>query len=337
MNKLLKIQQNNLPLILSLLLIVSLIVLIKSPLFSSNLTPYVIIDFLITIPLIHYFLIRKKEKSKKVVFSIFILGFILTSILIPTNQQGVFSQFSPLLFGLLEVYLLGYIIYKTRKAIKEVKALNNSSLDFYDTMVTVCNKIIPFKLGAILASEIAVIYYGLIQWKKRPLQTNEFSYHKDGMAISILLGFLLVVAVEIFVTHSMMQHGNVSGSIILAILSGYTLLQVIAVMKSLAKRPIYIDKQNKVLLLRFGILSNAKIPFEIIDTIEVSTKEIPEDSPIKFFAPVGRAGGHNIILYFNQTLKFNGFYGIPKKANSLAFLVDEKEEFKNSLNTYLKQ
>ncbi|OSY87963.1 hypothetical protein WH52_07960 [Tenacibaculum holothuriorum] len=320
-----------------LLMILSLVVLLKSPLFIPKLSSFVIIDFLVTIPLVYFFIVRKTSISNKTTISIALLGFVLITILIPEEYQGSFSKFKTLLLPVIELLLIGFVIVKTRVAIKKIRESNDDSKDFFELMQQVCNEILPFGLGTVFASEISVVYYGLFNWKKRTLKENEFTYHKDGMATSVILGFLLVVVVEMFVTHSMMQHGNVRGSIVLGILSAYTMLQVIAVLRSLSKRPIYIDEQKEELVLRFGILSNAIIPFSSIEKTELSTKDIPEKSIIKFFSPIGRSGGHNIILHFNKEIKFNGFYGFKKKAKSLAIFVDEVSMFEKVLKDNLSK
>ena len=202
-------------------------------------------------------------------------------------------------------------------------------------MQQVCNEVLPYGLGNVFAAEISVVYYGVLNWKRKTLQKNEYSYHKDSTAISVILGFLLVVVVEMFVTHTMMEQGNIKGSFILGVLSAYTALQVIATLRSLAKRPIFIDVENKQLILRFGILANAVIPFDQIKEVELTTKELPEKTSIKYFSPLGSSGGHNLVLHFKEQIKFNSFYGISKKANSLAVFIDQKNEFKQNLAQYI--
>lgn len=318
------------------LMILSLVVLLKSPLFIPKISSFVIIDFLITIPLVYFLLVRKTNISNKTTFSVISLGFILITFLIPENQQGIFADIKTFLLPIVELLLIGYIVVKTKRAVKKIKSNNDHSKDFFEVMQQVCNDILPYGLGTVFASEISVIYFGLFHWKKKKLKKNEFTYHKDGMAVSVILGFLLVVVVEVFVTHSMMKHGNVQGSIILGILSGYTVLQVIAILKSLFKRPIFIDEKKEELILKFGILANAQIPFNVIDKIEMSSKEIPENSEIKYFSPIGSSGGHNVILHLNKEIKFNGFYGFKKRAQVLVFFVDESSVFYNSLNSNLR-
>lgn len=310
-----------------LLMILSLVLLVKSSFFIPKISTFVIVDFLITIPLTYFLLIRRKEISKKTVFSVFMVGVLVASFILPKENQRLLTAIKTFLIPLIEIGVLVFVVIKGKLVYKKIKESINYSLDFFDIINQVCKEILPGKLASILASEIAVMYYGLFHWKTKKIRENEFSYHKDGAAISVILGFLLVVIIEMFVTHAMMKKGNVNGSFILGILSGYTALQIIAILRSLAKRPIVIDKENRTLYLKFGILANAIISMDQIDDIEIHTKEIPENTSIKYFSPIGKAGGHNVIVHFKEEVRFNGFYGFEKKAKSLALQIDKKEKF----------
>ncbi|WP_299123751.1 hypothetical protein [uncultured Tenacibaculum sp.] len=328
--------QNNLIIFgIPLLMILSLIAVIKSSFFMPRISPFVIVDFLITIPLVYFFLIRKKEISNKTTITVAFLGLAIVSIILPKENQEIIGKIRMILLPLVEVFLIVFVIVKARKVIKKVKNTNNNSLDFFDSMQLACNEILPYGLGNIFAAEISVVYYSLFNWRKKQLQENEYSYHKNSTAVSVILGFLLVVVVEMFVTHAMMEQGNVKGSFVLGVLSVYTALQVIAVLRSLAKRPIYIDTEKEQLVLRFGIIANAVIPFNQIKEIEMSTKDIPERSSIKYFSPLGNSGGHNVVIHFKEKIKFNSFYGIPKRAVSLALFVDEQNDFKQKIGQHI--
>ena len=310
-----------------LLMILSLIITVKSSFFVPKLSVYIIADFLITIPLIYFLLVRKSVVSNKTIITVVFLGLVIASIILPKENQELISKIKMLLIPIAEIAIVVYITIVGKKAINKAKEKKDYSLDFFDIVDSACAEVLPAGIASVLATEISVLYYALISWKKKKLTTNEFSYHKDGTAISIILGFLLVVGVEIFVTHSMVENGNNSGGLILAILSGYTILQIIAVLKSLSRRPIFVNKSKKELVLKFGILSKAIIPFSEIENVELTSKELLEKSETKYFSPLGSSSGHNVVIYFNKKIKYNFMYGFKKEAFSLAVFIDEKNEF----------
>ena len=55
----------------------------------SNFSILVMIDFLITIPLLYLFFIRKTKVPKTTVIPVFLLGLLLASIYIPEDQQDL--------------------------------------------------------------------------------------------------------------------------------------------------------------------------------------------------------------------------------------------------------
>lgn len=314
-----------------ILMILSLVILIKSSFFVSKLTPFVLVDFMLTIPLVYFLLIRKREISNTSVFSVAAIGLLIASFILPKEDQVIVRQIRMLVLPVVEVVLVGYVFIKLRRALQKIKQLKDHALDFFDLLEQVCSEILPKRIGHLLAVEISILYYGLWSWRRRKLQQNEFTYHKEGTANSVLLGFLLVVLVEIFVTHSMLQHGNGKGAFILGVLSAYTALQIIAMMKSLGKRPIFIDENKRELVLKFGVLSKAIIPFENIASIEIYTKDLPEDKSIKYLSPLGSATGYNMVLQVKKEAQLTSIYGFKKKYMALAFFVDEKQDFKNKL------
>ncbi|SEC38597.1 hypothetical protein SAMN04489761_2848 [Tenacibaculum sp. MAR_2009_124] len=318
-----------------LLMMLMVAMVVKSSLFSPLLSYFITIDLLITIPFIHYLLIRKREISKKSIVAVIAIGFLTAYYILPEENREALSMTQSILMPLLELGIIGYVITKIRASIQKVK-LDSENFDFFDKTQEVCNDILPFKFGAFLATEISVIYYGLLNWRKRKLNKLEYSYHKNSTAVSLILGFLLVVLVEMFVTHSMMKHGNAKGSIILAVLSGYSLLQIIAVLRSLSSRPIFIDLKKQELILKFGILSKAVIPFSVIKNVELNSKELPEKTDVKYFALLGRSLGHNLILNFKKDIKYNSFYGFSKKASKLAIWVDEHVDFQKQLEMVIR-
>ena len=331
MHQLYNLRKEKVAFIIPLMMILSLVLVVKSSFFIPAISPLIIIDLLIVIPLVHYLIIRKKKIQKQSVVLILFLGFITALSVIPKEYQYILDSIQLIIIPLIELTALIYIIIKVRQVVKGYKEYKSNNFDFFDVIKPICNKILPFGIGNILAAEIAMIYYALFSWKKKRLLSNEFSYHKNSTSTSVFLGFLVIVMVEAFVTHVMIQQGIQSGSVVLAILSGYSALQIIAMMRSTAKRPVVINKDKEELVLRFGILSEATISFKNLKKVVITSKDIPEKSPIKYFSPLGSATGHNMVICLNEPIVFNSFYGFKRKAKYLAIFIDEKEAFQTQL------
>jgi len=314
-----------------LLLISTLFLVINSSFFieyPKELSIGITLDLLITIPFVYFLIIRKKEIPKITVVTLFVIGIVIASIMIPEEHQSVLSQIKTFILPVVELVVFSFLIFKARKIIQELKKQQRNYSVFYSAIQQAVSIVFPNKIGQLLATEIAVVYYGFLAWKKRALKENEFSYHKNGTSVSILIGFILVILIETIAVHALVQKWNVIVAWLLTVLSIYTCLQLFSLMRSLSKIPIEVDLTSKVLTLKYGFFGEAVIPFENIKGVDLTEKDLPADKSIIPFSPLGNLDTHNIVLHLNKKTIFKSFYGMEKTYTSIAFFVDKKHQFK---------
>ena len=322
----------------AILLIGVLFLIANSSLFEASpnvLSLTITLDLLISIPLIYYFLIRKTKIPKTAVSSIIILGLIAGIFILPIDNQNYLNLFRIWLLPIVEISVILYIVYEVRKKMQNKRGSNEITLDFFTALKSTCYSIIPKPLAAPLATEISVFYYGLFYWKKRAQNTNEFSYHKNNAIISTLAAVIFILAIETFALHVMIMDMSNKAAWILTFCSLYTIIQVLGFLRSIIKRPISIEKN--ILSLRFGILRETDISLNDIESFEITTKQIEFNKEARRFSPLGEYDGHNVILKLNRINVYSGFYGIKRKFKTIAFYVDDKEEFKIQLENALQQ
>jgi len=322
----------------SILLIGLLIITVNSPLFTMGpniLSLTITIDLLISIPLIHYFLIRKTKTSKTSIYSIIVLGSIVGMFIIPIDNQNYLNFFRIWLLPIIETSLVIFIIYEVRKALRTKDELTEIQLDFFSAVKKTCYKIIPRFLAMPIATEISVIYYGIFSWKKRHLKPNEFSYHKKNATISTLVGIISILAIETFVLHVMLMDLSNLTAWILTFGSLYTILQILGLINSITKRPICLSENY--LVIRYGILRETNILLDEIESLKISSKEIEFNKKTRRISPLGDSDGHNIIVKLNRTNYYSGFYGLKRKFDTIAFYVDNVEKFSNELENALQE
>ena len=100
------------------LLILSLFFITQSNWFSkypTQLSVGITIDLLFLIPLVYFFLIRKKEIPKITVLSLFIVGLVTASYILPENHQLLLSQVKTYFFPVVELGILTFLFIKIRK------------------------------------------------------------------------------------------------------------------------------------------------------------------------------------------------------------------------------
>ena len=318
------------------LFIACCIFLVQTPVFAANqstLSLAITIDLLLSIPAIYYFLIRKKKIPKTTVVPVFILGLVVASFIIPKENQYLLQLAKTWLLPLVELGILSYVAFKVYKTVRLFKREKKNSIDFFTTAKKVSNEIAPGRIASLLATEIAVIYYSFFDWKKQKLKENEFSYHKNTGSSTLLIGIILIIVIETVVIHMLLAKWNITIAWVLTGLSIYTIFQIIALIKSIPKRPIQIDGDK--LYLKYGILNETDITIEDIESIIFTTKEIESDKEIKKLSPIAHIEGHNILIKLNKENILNGFYGFNKKYKTIAFFVDDKEAFKNKIDSLL--
>ncbi|MFY0630098.1 MAG: hypothetical protein JXR05_06930 [Flavobacteriaceae bacterium] len=299
--------------------------------FSTAIT----IDFLITIPLVYFLIIRKRKIPKITVLTTFVLGMVILTFALPEGNQSLLSLVKTYFLPILELGIIGFIIYKVRSIRKAYKSQEKTE-DFYTALLRATNEVLPKKVASVLVTEISVAYYGFIHWRKVQLKENEFSYHEKSTVNSIVISFLMIILIETLALHFLLQKWSVIAAWILTGLSIYTALQFFALARSISKRPIKIDEKKNELILRFGFFSEWSVSISDLKEVELSAKDLPEDKSVAMFAPLGSLLEHNVILHFNEEQLFSGIYGLKRKAKSLAIYVDEKGDFKRVLEEQLK-
>ncbi|MFK7925981.1 MAG: hypothetical protein AB8H47_28795 [Bacteroidia bacterium] len=153
-----------LPFGLPALLLGLLSILALSPYFAlheQDLASAITLDFVLTVPLLYLWLIRKKPISKLSVSPVILLSFLLASYLIPATGQSLLIQLRTFALPVIEFGILGWIFYQVRRTVLAYKAERGHNPDFFHALKTACREIFPARLSTIVATEAAVFYYGL--------------------------------------------------------------------------------------------------------------------------------------------------------------------------------
>jgi len=330
---------NFLVFIIPLMMMLSMILIVKSSLFQFypyELSIAVTLDLILTIPLIYFLLIRKKEIPKITILTAVIVGIVIANYIIPNDYQYLLNKIELYIIPIVEILVLTFIFINVRKILKLYKTQKNNSSDFFTVLNSACKEILPKGISILLATEIAVIYYSFINWRKRKLAVNEFSYHKENGIIAMLYAVIFIILIETFVLHILLQKWNITVAWIVTSLSIYTCLQIFALIRSMSKRPIIIDLKEKKIHLRYGFFSESTIHFNSIKDVEFSSKSLADDKSIVQFSPLGNLTSHNLIIHLKSKNILSGFYGIKKTYKSIAIQIDKKEKFKNKIDTILQ-
>lgn len=293
-------------------------------LFSKAIT----IDFVVTVPLIYYLVARRTRIPTITTVPVFLIGVFTASYLLPNEHQEWLDFIKYWILPLLELTLITIIFLKVRKIVRSFRKHNNS-FDFYSAIKQAASDILPPKLDLAFAFEIAVFYYALFSWRQKQQNEDHFTYHKETATQAILGVFILAIGIETIAVHLLLVNWNPVVAWILTCISIYTGLQLLAIAKSLSKRPIQI--QNEQLILNYGVAGEAIIPFESIKVCDLAAgSEL--DQNFEKLSPIAGIEDHNLFIELNHEVSVSGFYGMKKSTQKIAFHVDDKERFLEQLN-----
>ena len=290
-------------------------------------------DLLLLVPLIYLLLIRKTSIPKTTVVPVLVLGVVVASMILPKEQQGYLELFKTWFLPLLELFVVGFVVYKVRKAIRHYRTHQQNKPDFFSALKEACAEVVPRPVVMPLATEIAVIYYGLFHWQKKQPASHEFTYHRRSGTGALLAGFILIIAIETFVLHLLLAQWNVVVAWVLTGLSVYTALQVLAFAKTLSRR--FIAVKSDILVLRYGILSESTVPLRNISSVSFSRKPLIKGDGTRKLCPFGSLESHNVVIALKNEGTLTGLYGKQKTYQRLALHVDDPARFKEALETSL--
>ena len=290
-------------------------------------------DLLITTPVLYFLAIRKREIPNTTVVPVFILGIVIASIILPTEHQFYLSLVKTWFLPFLELAIVTYVILTIRKAYRAIKQHTNEELDFFSAAKEATQKILPKKLVIPFATELSVFYYGFVSWKKKQLGSNDFSYHKETSTRMILGVFIFLILIETFAVHLLLQKWSMTAAWILTFLSVYTIFQIFGIARSLSKRPITVTAD--ALRLRFGIMSESKIPYDKIYAVSPFSKSVEKDEGYAHLSSFKDMEGHNVLIELKAELELVGFYGIKKKYDKILIHLDEPKRFLTVLKEQL--
>ena len=307
-----------------------------SPLFRENaeaLSIGITIDLLVCIPFVYFLLIRKTRIPKTTIIPVLILGLVVGKLILPGQHHFYLDLFKKWMLPFIELSVLAFVIYKVTRAVKSFKITDTGEKDFYDHLKDTCKNIIPGYFVIPVVTEIAVFYYGFVNWRKHELKENEFHYHKESGSVPLLAVIIFLIFVETIVLHILLALWNETIAWILTLLSIYSLIQIFGITRSLSKRPAIIGKEK--LYLRYGIMKETEIDLNNIDSIEISDRDIELDADKAKLSLLGNLESHNLLLHLKNRSILNGPYGKTTFFKTLAFQIDDKVAFKNKIEAIL--
>lgn len=316
------------------LVILSAVLIVQTGLFwqaPEALAIGITCDLALTSPLVYLFLIRNKPIPKTTVVPFFVIGLWIATYLLPKEYQSLLDLFWIYLLPLLELGIMVFIILKTRQTIRQFKKSPYSN-DFLSRLRYSAIEVSgSARLGNILATEIAMFYYSLLNWRSAPENTSHsFSYHRKSGTSALYGALLLLLVIETIAFHIVIALWWPIIAWVLTIGSLYAVIQLLGHLKACRQRPIVLAEDK--LLIRHGLAGDVEIPFSSISEISL-TKKFPDGEGVLPLALLKSIEPFNIAIELKEPLSLRGLYGLKKNFRILLLHVDQKEDFVKTIQS----
>lgn len=308
-----------------------------------------LVDMLIVVPLLTYFLILRKRYSLKYLGAVILAGYAAAYFIIPASY---FSQFaflpyvivvSEALFIGLELFIAYKILARLPVLFKEYRRLNGINLLFlFNIKRAAETHFSNNKVGIIFMTELAMFNYALFSWKKKlSIKHGDcFSYHQKTSVNAVYIMLIHAVAIESIGLHYWLHSRNAIVAIIILLANIYGILYFLAEINATRLTPFVLTDSH--LLLQTGFSKSMYLSLK--DIKELNYYDGPEKFSRQEMNDLFDARVPDFIQekpMFEIVLKEPGDYelmfGIKRKASRIVLNVDEPERFYQEVSNKLAQ
>ncbi|WP_428327355.1 hypothetical protein [Mucilaginibacter sp.] len=284
-------------------------------------------DFVITFPALYYFIIlRPSQASVKRLLLIISLCCIIGYLVLPQHQRQYILQIRKLTV----LAELIFIIYSVTKFNKIRLAYNVHQAQWADpiynlryAMADVIGESLAVK---VIASELAVLRYGLLFWKKEKSALKgsiTFSTHKEFNYIAIWCILIVAVMVEVTAFHLLLLRWSSLAANVVTALSLYGIVFFIADLTAIIKRKVLIG--NEQIVLRTGLRWSVNTQLDNISAVKKISNDYQSEE--EYFKGGIIKNSCNLLITFHQSVQVDKLYGASKAYNTILMHIDNYEEF----------
>lgn len=274
------------------------------------------LDMVLVIPLAFYLLIVRPLRWPVVLVApALALGFLAADRVIP-EEHGVFLSFLKPMAVLCEICLVGWLFFKASRAFSQIHRLNGDPIALFEAsaMDIVHSK----RTARILASEVAVFYYGLSPHPKQHIPQGFKpipAYVKSGHG-GIAFATVFILLIEGAIAHLYLSNWSISAAWILTLLTAYSALWVIADYRAARLRPSLLGSNS--IVFRAGLRWEVEVPRNLIlssnDEVAVAAKERLN---LTFL------GEPSIWIHLSECVDTNGPCGMRRRVRAIGLEPDK--------------
>jgi len=285
------------------------------------------LDMVVVVPLAFYLLVVRRRGLPIVMLApVLVLSVLAASRVLPPDHQQPLRVLEALAAPM-ELGLIGWIAWRAARALG--RARRDAAADPLEQFRRAAFELTQNdRVAAVLALEIAVLYYAFASWRVRPhvpAGTSAFTHHNRSGHAGIVLGFLLVMSAEGLAVHVLLLNWSPLVAWLFTIGTVYGALWLIADYRATVLRPILVSDES--VLIRAGFRCTMHVPRARIAAVGRKKPELGKESlNLTLLSTPTRW------LTFSEPMLAHGPYGFSRRVRAIGIEPDMAEDFDRILD-----
>ena len=262
-------------------------------------------DLTLTIPLLYFLLVvRSGVASRSSAVIVFVVCLAVAARIVPHDQQQFLHQLR-FIGAPLDVVSMWLVARRLARG----RGTGNGIVD------------------RVVASELAMVRYGLLSWRKRDVPG--FTVHKRNDWATVAVCLAVAIVAESIGVHLLIQHWSARVAWIVTALDLYGILWIAGDYHALRLLPTTIE--NGRLHLRYGMRWRADVDASNIRAIRPAGTDWKRTGVLK----VAMLDEPAFVVELHEPVIAHGLAGIRRTIDAIAILPDEPERFREQLHAAL--
>ncbi|ASS76158.1 hypothetical protein CIG75_15240 [Tumebacillus algifaecis] len=290
----------------------------------------VALDLVLTIPLLYYFLVvRKQKKSWFAVLPVLFLGTLVGKYLLPASQQAFFDVLLYLVPAI-EALLLIFLLVKLRSLVKSMQAFQQTEFHWLDALRKALGATIgESRLLDFLVMDLGMIFYAFHFGKQKPAKYRSFTYHRDSSIKALVIVFVLLALLEAVLMHLVIEIWSVTAAWIATASSLYAIVGLVGYYNSFKHCPILVS--DDAVYLRIGFSSHTLIAKHNIASVQPIPISFEEKRDKHAFYAVLFFEEPQLEIKLHEPVILHGPFGKKSRVTRVLLKVDEPLSFVQEL------
>lgn len=293
---------------------------------ASAVTFGLTIDMVILVPLSFYFLVLRRNGYSIVRLApILVISMLVASMVLPVGHRSTL-HFLEAVAVPMEIGLFAWIAWRATRAVHKARCAGG--LDPLEQFRSAAFELMQSRRAAgVFATEISIFFYSLGSWRSNTHQiagTRAYTHYRRSGQAGVVLGFVVLMAVEGFAVHLLLSMWSVLVAWIFTLSSVYGALWLIGDFRATVLRPVLVGDES--ILIRGGIRYTAEVSRSEISGISREKPEFGKEVlSLKLIGPPT----HWII--FSESVNVQGPYGTSRNVRAIGIEPDDPQSFEQAL------